>query len=36
MRCHLLLRLLITGDNKDCSGIWEDMKNGKLLRREDV
>ena len=26
----------ITRDNKDSSGIWEDMENGKLLRREDV
>jgi len=26
----------ITGDDKDGSGIWEDIKNGKVLRREDV
>lgn len=26
----------ITGDDKDGSGIWKDIKNGKVLRREDV
>ena len=26
----------IMGDDKDGSGIWEDMKNGKVLGREDV